>query len=259
MRHRVRCKDINIETHLNPQSLQLWKQAQGGGYVQDILGSFVMSQRLGPSWFIFFRLDCLAKQDVMPEHQRTNQKANRRNKDRRTNLSNLSRRKVFPFHSISNHINVFIGKTGRCKYFYCFRKSCFAICKVSSRSLCFDGETSKNAEKIFQMIQDAAMLLDSEEIKQDLKLRLDAESRGLQYVSEADSNKADMIYTQGKILFRKQNFEQAGELLEKAFRLNPYNWRICHMKINCQINYSKWKRHCGTTKWRIQPEQGHED
>ena len=268
MRHRVRCKEINIESlMLNPQSLQIWKQSQGGGYVQDILGSLV---QVNENWSVlvyFLSLGLIQTKQRRHERspkEKSNEKQDIQDKQKTpepTSQVYLEMKEYFTsIQNLEVHQVLSLEKPGDVNVSIISERVGSLSAKYHPDRYVSDGEeTQKLAEKIFQLIQDASMILEDETFKQDLKLRLDAESRGLQYVSEADANKADMIYTQGKILFRKQNFEQAGELLEKAFQLNPYNWRICHMKINCQLKLKQIEKQAAAHQiLELQPEQGHE-
>ena len=47
------------------------------------------------------------------------------------------------------------------------------------------------------------------------------------------------------------NFEQAFEVLEKAYALNPYNWRICHMRLNVMLRLNKVENRRSKSDFRI--------
>jgi len=81
-------------------------------------------------------------------------------------------------------------------------------------------------EEIYTLINDTHSLLQDESLREILRLRLDAEQRGEQYVGPEDSQKSELLYAQAQFLFRKRKYEDVKGVLEKAFSLNPYNWRV---------------------------------
>jgi tetratricopeptide (TPR) repeat protein len=267
MRHRVRCKDIKIEKlALNPQGLQLWNQAQSGGYVQDLLGSLV---KVNDNWglLVYFLMLGII-QTKQRRHERgakdrsiEKQQREEENIPEPTSETYLKLKAYFEtISALEAHQLLELEKPGDVNSANIIEKvGVLSATYHPDRYVAEEGGTQKIAERIFQIIQEAGMILDSEEIKAELKLRLDAESRGLQYVSEADTNKADMVYTQGKILYRKKNFDQAYEVVEKAYKLNPYNWRICHMRINVMLKLNKMEKiDAANQLLELQPDQGHE-
>ena len=266
MRHRVRCKEIQIEKlTLPPHGLQLWKQAQSGGYIQELLGSLV---RVNENWsmLIYFLMLGII-QTKQRRHERGPKERRRERKEDNNKIPEPTSEQYLElktyYQSIVNlepHQLLELEKPGDVNSGNITEKVADMSAKYHPDRYVADEEgTQKMAEKVFQMIQEAGLALHSEEIRTELKLRLDAESRGLQYVSEADENKANMVYTQGKILYRKQNFEQAFEVLEKAYALNPYNWRICHMHINVMLKLDKIEKIDAANQiLELQPDQGYE-
>ena len=88
--------------------------------------------------------------------------------------------------------------------------------------------------EVYSQINDLHMELQDEDTRTVLKKRLDVERRGLQYVSEDDEKKAELLQAQGTFFFRKKRYAESLEMLDKAFELNPYNWRTNTMRVRCQ-------------------------
>lgn len=88
--------------------------------------------------------------------------------------------------------------------------------------------------EVYAQINDLYAELQNEEVRVELKKRLDVERRGLQYVSDLDAKKAELLQAQGLFFFRKRRYEEALVELDSAFKLNPYNWRTNTMRIRCQ-------------------------
>ena len=88
--------------------------------------------------------------------------------------------------------------------------------------------------EVYSQINDLHMELQDEDLRAELKKRLDVERRGLQYVSEEDEKKSELLQAQGTFFFRKKRYTEALEMLDKAFTLNPYNWRTNTMRVRCQ-------------------------
>ena len=88
--------------------------------------------------------------------------------------------------------------------------------------------------EVYSLINDLHMELQDEEYRAELKKRLDVERRGLQYVSDDDEKKSEVLYAQGMFFFRKKKYNESLEVLDKAFEINPYNWRINTTRVRCQ-------------------------
>ena len=88
--------------------------------------------------------------------------------------------------------------------------------------------------EVYSQINDLHMELQDEDLRTQLKKRLDVERRGLQYVSEDDEKKSELLQAQGTFFFRKKRYSESLEMLDKAFELNPYNWRTNTMRVRCQ-------------------------
>ena len=86
---------------------------------------------------------------------------------------------------------------------------------------------------VFTTLSELYDSLNDESLRAELKKRLDVERRGLQYVSGEDESKAEVLQAQGKFYFRKKKYTEAKEVLDKAFILNPYNWRINTLLVRC--------------------------
>ena len=103
-----------------------------------------------------------------------------------------------------------------------------------------DGPQAQNlAQRCFERVQEAQQALANEEVRAELKARLEAEERGEKYVSDADRNKASLLYEQAKFLYRKRKFEQSHELFEKCYDLDPYNWRVEYMFLKSSVDVDK--------------------
>lgn len=89
--------------------------------------------------------------------------------------------------------------------------------------------------EVYSQINDLHMELQDEDLRTELKKRLDVERRGLQYVSDEDEKKAELLQAQGTFFFRKKRYTEALEMLDKAFEINPYNWRTNTMRVRCQV------------------------
>jgi len=88
--------------------------------------------------------------------------------------------------------------------------------------------------EVYAQINDLYAELQNEETRVELKKRLDVERRGLQYVSDLDAKKAELLQAQGLFFFRKRRYEEALVELDSAFKVNPYNWRTNTMRVRCQ-------------------------
>ena len=88
--------------------------------------------------------------------------------------------------------------------------------------------------EVYSLINDLHMELQNEEYRAELKKRLDVERRGLQYVSDDDEKKSEVLYAQGTFFYRKKKYTEALEVLDKAYVINPYNWRINTTRVRCQ-------------------------
>ena len=93
--------------------------------------------------------------------------------------------------------------------------------------------------EVYSLINDLHMELQDEEYRTELKKRLNVERRGLQYVSDDDEKKSEVLYAQGMFFFRKKKYNESLEVLDKAFAINPYNWRINTTIIRCKAELGK--------------------
>ncbi len=87
---------------------------------------------------------------------------------------------------------------------------------------------------IYAQINEVYAELQDEGLRGELRKRLDVERRGLQYVSEEDEKKSELLHAQAKFHFRKRQYQDAHKLLSEAFTLNPYNWRINTLKLRTE-------------------------
>ena len=59
--------------------------------------------------------------------------------------------------------------------------------------------------EVYSQINDLHMELQDEDLRAELKKRLDVERRGLQYVSDEDAKKSELLQAQGTFFFRKKS------------------------------------------------------
>ncbi len=88
--------------------------------------------------------------------------------------------------------------------------------------------------EIYAQINEVYSALQDEELRVELRKRLDVERRGLQYVSEEAEKKSELLHAQAKFHFRKRQYKEAHTVLNEAFTLNPYNWRINTLKLRSE-------------------------
>lgn len=100
-----------------------------------------------------------------------------------------------------------------------------------------DAELLEIANDVFAQLNELYNSLLSEEARVELRKRLDVERRGLQYVTAEDAQKADVLYAQAIFFFRKNKFDECKQVIDKAFELDPYNWRIytIHARVNAEL------------------------
>ena len=55
--------------------------------------------------------------------------------------------------------------------------------------------------------------------------------RGEVYVSESSEKKSTLLYEKAKFLFRRNKIEETEDLVDKAYSLNPYNWRLNYLRL----------------------------
>jgi|GEM_PF-6100971 len=87
---------------------------------------------------------------------------------------------------------------------------------------------------IYAQLNEIYSTLQDEEYRAILKVRLDVERRGLQYVSPEDENKSELLHAKGVFYTRKRKYAEALDVLRQAFVLNPYNWRINTLLARCE-------------------------
>jgi tetratricopeptide (TPR) repeat protein len=103
------------------------------------------------------------------------------------------------------------------------------------RFVSYGDEVQLCAQRCFEHLNEVYNLLKSEEMRNELKLRLDAEERGDKYISDSDKNRSDLLYAQAQFLFRKRKWEAAHGLYSQAFGLNPKNWRCELMLLRSSV------------------------
>ena len=87
---------------------------------------------------------------------------------------------------------------------------------------------------IYAQLNEIYSTLQDEEYRVTLKSRLDVERRGLQYVSPEDEKKSELLHAKGIFYTRKRKYAEALDVLQQAFALNPYNWRINTLLARCE-------------------------
>ena len=106
----------------------------------------------------------------------------------------------------------------------------------------FIGEDSQVVgviEEIYTFINEVYSSMKDEEYREQLKDRLMVEKRGEKYVSLEDKQKTEVLYEQAKFLFNKRKWDDACDLLDKAFDINPYNWRLNVLRIRTYVILKK--------------------
>ena len=99
------------------------------------------------------------------------------------------------------------------------------------RFVAYGANVQKLAQRCFELVSAAEDKLSDEEYLQELKARLDAESRGEVYVSESSEKKSHLLYEKAKFLFRRNKIQETQELVEQAYALNPYYWRLNYLRF----------------------------
>ena len=99
------------------------------------------------------------------------------------------------------------------------------------RFVTYGEEVQTMAQRCFELVSAAEQKLEDEEYLKELKSQLDAEARGEVYVSEASEKKSHLLYEKAKFLFRRNKIEETSELVEQAYALNPYYWRLNYLRF----------------------------
>jgi curved DNA-binding protein CbpA len=87
---------------------------------------------------------------------------------------------------------------------------------------------------IYAQLNEVYATLQDEEYRVTLKNRLDVERRGLQYVSPENEKKSELLHAKGTFYTRKRKYTEALDVLQEAFDMNPYNWRINTLLARCE-------------------------
>ena len=99
------------------------------------------------------------------------------------------------------------------------------------RFVAYGPKVQELAQRCFELVSAAENKLSNEEYLQELKARLDAEARGEVYVSESAEKKSHLLYEKAKFLFRRNKIPETQELVEQAYALNPYYWRLNYLRF----------------------------
>ncbi|MAA79403.1 MAG: hypothetical protein CL916_09095 [Deltaproteobacteria bacterium] len=99
------------------------------------------------------------------------------------------------------------------------------------RFVAYGPKVQELAQRCFELVSAAEDKLSNEEYLQELKARLDAESRGEVYVSESAEKKSHLLYEKAKFLFRRNKIQETQDLVEQAYTLNPYYWRLNYLRL----------------------------
>jgi hypothetical protein len=89
----------------------------------------------------------------------------------------------------------------------------------------------KMAQRCFELVSAAEQKLADEAFLAELKTRLVAEAHGEVYVSESSEKKSLLLYEKAKFLFRRNKIEETTELIDQAFAINPYYWRLNYLRL----------------------------
>lgn len=98
------------------------------------------------------------------------------------------------------------------------------------------------AQVIFSRIATAYSELEEQDSYDDLKARLDAESRGEKYVTESDTKEGELLYAQAKHAFRRKADEDALQYVTQGLEADPYNWRLIYINLQIQVRMNKIER-----------------
>jgi hypothetical protein len=93
------------------------------------------------------------------------------------------------------------------------------------------------AQRCFEIVSAAEQKLTDEAYLTELKSRLDAEARGEVYVSESAEKKSHLLYEKAKFLFRRNKVDETQEIVDQAYTLNPYYWRLNYLRL--QLSYKR--------------------
>ena len=99
------------------------------------------------------------------------------------------------------------------------------------RFVAYGPKVQELAQRCFELVSAAEDKLSDETYLQELKARLDAEARGEVYVSESSEKKSHLLYEKAKFLFRRNKIAETQELVEQAYALNPYYWRLNYLRL----------------------------
>lgn len=99
------------------------------------------------------------------------------------------------------------------------------------RFVAYGEEVQTIAQRCFELVSAAEQKLEDEEYLKELKAQLDAEARGEVYVSESSEKKSHLLYEKAKFLFRRNKIDETRELVDQAYALNPYYWRLNYLRF----------------------------
>lgn len=99
------------------------------------------------------------------------------------------------------------------------------------------GEKAKvRAQSIFSRIAEAHQELQNEDLWPELKLRIDAESKGEKYVTETDAKDAQLLHAQSNHAFRRKSYDDALLYSNQGLEFDPYNWRLKFINIQAKVS-----------------------
>jgi hypothetical protein len=99
------------------------------------------------------------------------------------------------------------------------------------------GEKAKiRAQAIFSRIAEAHQELQNEDLWPELKLRIDAESKGEKYVTDTDKKDAQLLHAQANHAFRRKSYDDALLYSAQGLEFDPYNWRLIFINIQAKVS-----------------------
>lgn len=102
-----------------------------------------------------------------------------------------------------------------------------------------DSQIGSVVGEIYTFINEVHSKMQDEEYRKNLKERLTVEKIGEKYVSPEEKQKSELMYAQAKFLFNKRKFEDACEILDRAYAMDPYNWRLNVLRVKTHVKLGK--------------------
>ena len=218
---------------LSPLALRMVRKVKSGVKVSEIANS-------NTEWEIFHCLYLLGILSIEPTEQSQSSKLAQNASDDQKKLAEL--KDWLTKNEVKEpHILLEIEQPNEVNTIVISQKSRALSSKLHpDRFVSYGSEVLEMAQRCFEVVTKAQDAMGSEEFRAELKARLDAEKRGEVYVSESSEKKAQLLYEKAKFLFRRNKITESDDLVEKAFSLDPYNWRLIYLRL--QLQYKNKKR-----------------